>query len=154
MKETRHIKYTDGYKNILEEDAMFYTGITLDKDFVTEKVIHFKYGFMLIRAGFGSDGCSGPTIDDRTNIRGGTAHDGGYYLLRHGFPSKYKVVFDQMLKRLIEEDAEFVYKNKNFARIRKWFFKKVRSNYYRIAVEKFGDSAADPKNKRKVLLAP
>lgn len=138
MIETKQIKYTKGYKYMLEEDAWFYTGIVLDRDFTTRWVIHQKEGWMMIKKCFGYDGPSGPTLDDKTNMRGALAHDGLYYLFRHGFPVKYRKIADGMLKRMMIEDGAC----------------KVRASYYEWAVSKFAQSSADPKNARKILTAP
>lgn len=138
MEETRQIKYTKGYKYLLEEDALFYTGIILEEDFITKRVIHYKNGWMLIKEGFGWDGCSGPTYDDDTNMRGGLCHDGFYYLHRRGFPLKYRPIGDEKLRTLMIEDHA-------------WRF---RADYYKWSVQEFGNSSADPKNKRLILVSP
>lgn len=136
MEETKRIRYTKGYKYMLEEDAWFYTGIF--QEFVTKRVIHHKDGWMCIKEGFCWDGCSGPTYDDKTNMRAGLMHDGIYYLLRHGFPMKYRCIGDEKLKVLMIEDGSF-----------RW-----RACYYKYAVQYFGKGSAKPKNQRKLLIAP
>lgn len=137
-QETKQIKYTKGYKYMLEEDTLFYTGIILQEDFITKRVIHFKDGWMLIKEGFGWDGCSGPTWDDQTNMRAGLCHDGMYELHRCGFPLEYRCFSDEKLGRLMIEDKAL----------------SCRAKYYKFAVRKFGKSSALPKNQRKILIAP
>ena len=39
-------------------------------------------GILTIRCGYAWDGCSGPTIDDPTNMRAGLVHDALFQLLR------------------------------------------------------------------------
>lgn len=153
-QESKCVRYRAGFKYIMYEDTWIYTGIKLDEDFITDWVHHYRDGWMRGLAGFGFDGPSGVTIDDRCNMRGACFHDQGYYLLRHGFPQKYRVVFDLLLEKTMEQDAEVVYKDKRFANFRRWFQTKVRPSYYEYAVEKFGGSAADPKNIRPILIAP
>ena len=135
-EETKRIKYTKGYKYMLEEDAWVYTGIRYAM--MTKRVTHFADGWMLIKDGFGSDGPSGPTWDDKTNIRAGFIHDALYYLHRRGLPMCYRIVDDNLLEKTMIEDGA-----------PKW-----RAAYYKWAVQKFGQSSAEPKNKRKVLVAP
>lgn len=137
-KETKCIKYTKGYKYMLEEDAWFYTGIKPDQDFITKRVIHYTDGWMLIKEGFCWDGCSGPTWDDKSNMRAGLMHDGVYYLLRHGFSMAYRSIGDKKLRDLMIEDGAI----------------RARANYYQWAVSHFGKGSAEPKNQRVVQTAP
>lgn len=154
MQETKHIKYTSGYKYILEDDVWFFTNIYLTDDFHTNKIIHYKKGWMLIMKGFGWDGPSGITHDDKYNMRGALIHDAGYYLLRHNFNTIYRGRFDTFLKRVMKEDADYLLRNKKFTMLRKLFFNRIRPAYYKFAVKMFGKSSADPENKRKILIAP
>ncbi|MFB5622874.1 MAG: hypothetical protein ACE5RH_02670 [Nitrosarchaeum sp.] len=138
MKETNTIKYSKGYKYMLEEEAYIYTGIILKDDFITKRVIHFKNGWLLIKDGFGWDGASGIAYDDHTNMRASLMHDGMYYLLRHGFPMKYRIISDEMLKQLMITDGAIP----------------IRAKYYKWAVSHFGKGSADPQNQRKIIKAP
>lgn len=135
-EETMRIKYTKGYKYLLEEDAWFYTGIKYAM--MTKRVTHFADGWMLVNEGFGWDGCSGPTWDDKTNMRAGLAHDALYYLHRRGLPMIYRMDGDELLRKIMIVDGAPVW----------------RADYYKWAVKNLGQSSADPKNKRKVLVAP
>lgn len=136
--ESRCVKYTSGYKYMNEKDFWFYTAIILDDNFETRWVTHFTNGWCRIKKGFGWDGCSSLAIDDKTNMRAGLAHDGMYYLFRHGFPIKYRSRADNILKEFMVKDGA----------------SRLRAAYYRWAVRHFAKSSADPKNKRKILTAP
>lgn len=64
-------------------------------------------GKLIIKAGYAWDGCSGPTWDDSTNMRGGLVHDCLYQILRSGVvdPDKGKPVADKMLHDICVEDG-------------------------------------------------
>lgn len=103
------IKYREGYKYVLAEPY----SITFDYDFsdvpdISTDYIMFiaKEGTLLIRKGFAWDGCSGPTIDDKTNMRGGLVHDALYQLLRLGLlPAEYRHFADKVLKEICKKDG-------------------------------------------------
>lgn len=135
-EESRQIKYTSGYKYMLEEDAWFYTGLPVKM--ITKRVEHYSCGWMLVREGFGWDGCSGPTWDDKTNMRAGLVHDAFYYLHRRGMPMEYRRIGDRKLHDTMVADGA-----------PGW-----RAAYYRWAVSNFGKGSAEPKNLRVVKTAP
>jgi hypothetical protein len=72
-------------------------------------------------------------------MRGGFIHDVIYELLRHGLlPPEVKEIADEIL--------EFVCKGDDM-----WWW---RAEAWHIVVDKLADAAADPKNKKKVHIAP
>jgi len=90
-----------------------------------------------IYAGFMWDGCSGPTIDSKKNMRAGLVHDFLCYLMRQGLLDRsWHPNADKAFLKILEEDKFYA------------------SHPYYWAVSSFGGFASDPKNKRKVLTAP
>lgn len=129
------ISYSKGYKYQLKTTVVFHTAIRLSRDIETPLVALNADGWLIVKAGFAWDGCSGPTIDDRTNMRAGLAHDALYYLIRLGLLDiKWKDEADQLLYHLMICDGAY-----------KW-----RAKYYKWAVGRFGDKAASSKGIRKV----
>lgn len=134
----RTIKYARGYKYQLRENYLVQTRIHPERDIVTELVRLDRDGLMLIRKYFAWDGCSGPTWDDKTNMRGGLVHDAGAYLLRAGLldPSWLPVVNGELRRIMLEDGA--------------WPW---RARYYEKAVSLF-NGWARPESKRPILTAP
>jgi hypothetical protein len=86
-------------------------------------------GDLIINAGYSWDGCSGPTWDDKTNMRAGLVHDALYQLIREGrLAENHRKFADEELYRICREDGM------NF--IRAWLYLK--------AVRNFGAGAARP----------
>lgn len=124
------IKYCKGYKYQLREICFVKTNIRPDNDVRTCLVWLKKNGTLIIFKYFAWDGCSGPTIDDKTNMRAGLAHDALYYLMRVGALDKsFRRQADDELYRLMVEDGS-----------PKW-----RARLYRWAVVKFGRSSLEPR---------
>lgn len=146
------IKYKSGFRHQLVEDASTQTEIYPDEDILTDYIILLTSGLLTTKKGYAWDGPSGPCrwIADRLPkwlkrkylrciLPGSLFHDALFQLFRMG-----------LLKSLWFEQA-----NKEFRRINIecgmsrprvwWTFK---------AVQKASRSAADPKNKRKILTAP
>lgn len=100
------IKYREGYKYQLAETGVIQTSLRPEEDIVTEYINLTKAGIFTVKKGYAWDGCSGPTRDGKTNMRGGLFHDAGYQLLRMGLLSEdYRHVFDRILKELCLEDG-------------------------------------------------
>jgi hypothetical protein len=55
-------------------------------------------GNLVIREAYCVDGCSGPTLDDDSNMQAGWMHDGLYQILRLGKLAVTKKDFDKMRK--------------------------------------------------------
>jgi hypothetical protein len=63
-------------------------------------------GRVLIKAGYRWDGCSGPAIDRRTNMRCGLLHDFLYQLMRMSkLPQSYRKQADQLFRSLYRQDG-------------------------------------------------
>lgn len=100
------IKYRKGYKYQLAEtyslwtDFFEYTAYT--------QFIYLEKGLLTMLSGYAWDGCSGPTIDDHTNMRGGLVHDGTYQLIRLGYlPERCKASADKRLETMCIEDGMY-----------------------------------------------
>lgn len=110
-----HIKYREGYKYQLAEDYFCETRIRPPEDIVTDYIILRTNGIMIIKKGYAWDGCSGPTYDDDTNMRGGLGHDAKYQLMRMGLlPQSCRVIADQELREECIQDGMW--------RIRAWYY--------------------------------
>ncbi len=110
-------------------------GYTIDSPFVSL----LPAGLLIIRLGFGWDGASGPTIDTDTSMRGALVHDALYYLLRLGkLPQTERDVADEILSTICKEDGMY----------------SLRANAWEFILEYLGGAAADPKNSKKLHIAP
>ena len=128
MKGDR-IRYRRGYKYWLANDYRVQTGIRPDYPVETEFLSLTTDGWLTIRHGYAWDGCSGPTKDDRTNMRAGLVHDAGYQLIRDGWiDQKFKNAFDRELQKIMIEDGA----------------PEIRANYYFEGVHLGGASSAKP----------
>lgn len=134
------IYYRAGYKYQLARDYSIQLDLKLPTDIVTEYVIITKDGLMILKRSYAWDGCSGPTYDDKTNMRGGLVHDGGYQLMRLGLlPPEYKDIFDKLLRFICLEDGMW----------------KIRAWYYFEGVDHFAKYAAKQgSNPYPILTAP
>lgn len=133
------IKYCKGYKYQLREDYSLQTNVLPKEDIHTELVSLTKDGLLTIRKYFAWDGCSGPTIDDRTNTRACFVHDVFYYLMRMGMlDCLWREVIDSMLEDMMIEDGALP----------------IRAAYYHSAVHMLAGRCASPKSARKVYEAP
>ncbi len=96
------------YKYQVMQDISYKTKIRLDKAIRTKNgwVSLSKSGLLKIRAGYATDGPSGPTIDTKTFMRGATLHDGLYQLIRSGLlDKKYRKYADEALRDVCLEDG-------------------------------------------------
>lgn len=135
------IKYREGFKYQLAEPhvekvAVFPTDHIAHSDFI----VLSPAGDLIINAGYAWDGCSGPTWDDKTNMRGGLVHDCLYQLIREGLlPEDCRKSADEALYRICKEDG--------MNSVRAWLYFK--------AVRNFGAGAAKLKsNPYPVITAP
>lgn len=135
----KQIKYRAGYKYQLAEDYVIEIGI-LDYNIDTEYIKLTTSGTLTIKKGYAWDGCSGPTKDDKTNMRGGLVHDSLYQLLREGYlPEELRSVADAMLQSICIEDG--------MNRFRAWYYLEGVDHLALFAAKK----GADP---YPVLMAP
>jgi len=87
-------------------------------------------GDLHIKKGYCWDGCSGPTIDDPTNMRAGLIHDCLYQCMRTGLLDQdYRKYADGLFREICLIDG----------------MPKYRAWYYYHAVRKFAGSCARPK---------
>lgn len=134
-----HIKYKAGYKYQLVEDYHIKIGIYPEEHIKTKFIELTTDGLLTIRHGYACDGPSGPTIDTKTFMRGAFVHDALYQLMRMGLLSiVWRRQADKELRRLCLEDQMHP------ARVW-WVYKGVRVG---------ANSAALPKNKKKIHIAP
>ena len=142
------IKYREGYKYQLCEDYQYHTEFRpLKKIEVNGHIILDTDGLLIIRRGYAWDGCSGPTLDTKSNMRAGLIHDSLYQIGRNRdileqqgifLPYDYREKVDNVFKKILEEDG--------MNAVRRWtFFHAVRS---------FAGYAADPKHKKPIIEAP
>jgi hypothetical protein len=143
------------HKYTLKEDASFDTGI-VGFDVDTQFIRLFVTGLMVIRAGYGWDGPSGPTIDSSFTMQGSLVHDAGYDLIRANLLTmQLKGKFDALLYAQCIADAETV-SRRYPAPIRQivfWQSKKRFLAWYN-AVYYCAGFAADPENAPQILTAP
>jgi hypothetical protein len=139
MRETDHIRYCRGYKYQLREDAFFYTGIKPGLLAASELVTLHTDGLLHIRKYFAWDGCSGPTWDDRTNMRACLVHDALYYLMRIGeLDISFRMAVDALLRDFMIRDGSWP----------------IRAEYYEAAVNLCAGRQACANSVRKVYSAP
>jgi len=101
------MKYYANYKYILAEDEQYYTQICPLSPITTEFVQLDSNGLMTLKAGFPTDGPSGPSVDTKTFMRGAFFHDGLYMLLRknllHVEDARHEA--DKLLRKICREDG-------------------------------------------------
>jgi len=96
-------------------------------------------GLTAIFAGYAWNGASGPTWDTLNSMIGALIHDVGYQLIRLGLIApEYKEYFDQILHDICTEDGML----------------KIRADYWRWAVLKFGAGSTKPSAEPKEEIAP
>lgn len=125
------MKWKDGYKYQLYEDYTITIPIQPGQgEFTSGPFIRlYPTGLLKIKAGYAWDGCSGPTIDDKTNMTAGLVHDALYQLIRNDVLPEvpFRKMADDLLKKLCLENG--------MGSMRAW--------YYHLAVRKFGGSAIE-----------
>lgn len=132
------ILYKKGYKYQLRAEYVTAVSIKPTHDIETEFVQLTSDGKLTIAKNYAWDGCSGPTHDDMTNMRGGLVHDALYQLMREGQLSvSFRPEVDRLLKDICLEDG--------MCEIRAWV--------YHHAVAAFGKKFA-AKQSETVLSAP
>lgn len=139
MKTQKQIKYRAGYKYQLSEDYHIQLDWRPVEDIETEFIILTKTGEMTLKSGYASDGPSGPTYDTPSFMRGAFAHDALYQLMRMELlPPFWKEFADDLLKELCLEDGMY-----------SW-----RAAYVHFGVDQAAGFAIDPKNIKKIIIAP
>jgi hypothetical protein len=140
LREVPLLYYVGGYKFQSRNDMIYQVFIFPDEDIITDLIVLRKDGWLWVSKYFAWDGCSGPTIDTITNMRAGHAHDALYALFRMGKlnPATWRPQADWVLGDLMRRDGA--------SRARAWYYEK--------AVNTFAGWAADPKNAKRILVAP
>ena len=146
------MKFSKGYKYQLEEDFIIKTSILHpSKDnIVTPWIVLFYGGKLFIRKGYAWDGPSGPTwdsLDTESVMTPSLVHDAIYQLIRmEMLDPVWRDYADEMLGALMRKRAS------------KWrtirWLQVLRSRIWTRETKKFGGSAADPKNRRKIYEVP
>jgi hypothetical protein len=133
------IKYKAGYKYQLHESFSVWTKITAGINVKSDFIRLDCNGLLTILAGYAWNGCSGPTIDDKTNMRAGCVHDALYQLMEDGDLdlNVWRDDADRLFYDILREDGMLI----------------LRAKYYYFAVRQFGKGSATPKPE-KVLIAP
>jgi len=132
-------KSANHYKYQLHKEYCIQTNIKPKKDIhIDFMVVLCKTGLLRIAQGYCWDGASGPTIDDKTNMRASLVHDALYQLMRAKKLSiKHRKKADAIMKKLLLEDGMW----------------KFRAAYYYWAVRTFSKPFAKPQ-KEKIYTAP
>lgn len=132
------IQYKKGYKYQLHTDYRFKVNIPISREFKSDFLDCDLIGNVHVKKGYAWDGAT-CAIDTDTFMRGAMIHDVLYQLIREGSISQsYRTKADEILDIVLEYDGMGLF--------RRFYVKK--------ALALFGSKAADPKSKRKVLVAP
>jgi len=134
------IQYKKGYRFQTVSNYSVFIGIRPKKNVETQFLTLTSEGQLQIRSGYAWDGASGRvTIQTRTIMRGSLVHDALYQLCRMELLHKdFRELADIELKKICKEDGMW----------------SVRAWYVFEAVRWFGASSADPRNVKKVFIAP
>lgn len=123
----------------LVEDYQNQTIIMPDNDIGADLIELTTGGLLTIKKYYCSDGPSGPTIDTKSSLRGAFEHDAFFQLFRRGMlDHKWFDEVNNQLNVTCDEDG----------------MNDTRSDMWEWSLNRFGDKAADPKNRREVLTAP
>lgn len=132
------IRYRAGYKYQLAQDyaiKLLIVGCDVETDYLRLR----PDGWLTIREGYAWDGCSGPTIDTPSTMRGGLVHDALYQLIRLGKIDKgWRDLADDTFRWLLIDDGMW--------RWRAWLYWRAVSN---LAV-----GATRPSAERAIRTAP
>lgn len=122
MRSSGPVRYGEGYKYQLREDWWVDTGIKGCAARIVDGYDPFRPwisldqdGRLTVKEGYAWDGCSGPTWDDKTNMRGSLAHDALYQLMRAGkLGVDMRESADRVLRDLCLKDG--------MSRVRAWAY--------------------------------
>jgi len=133
------MKYRSGYKYQLAENETFIIPIDPFDDIKTEFIELSKNGVLVVRAGYAWDGPSGPALDTKNSMRGSLVHDAWYQLMRQRLLGGHcREIADDFLYDVLVADG--------MSKVRAWFWWR--------GVRRAAGYAADPKNVKKVHVAP
>jgi hypothetical protein len=137
--ENKHCHYKAGFKYQTALDYVMETGVKPEFDIETAYISLYKDGTLIIKQGYCWDGPSGPTIDTKNFMRGSLEHDAFYQLMREKhLPRSYRIKADERLYNVCREDGM------SYIRAQ-WVYRGVRVG---------GGSSTNPKNKKKMIVAP
>ena len=134
------IFYKQGYKYQLVEDCFLLTAIFPAKDISSDFITLSQTGLLTIKKGYAWDGPSAIAIDTLNFMRASLLHDALYQLMRTELLSKelFRKDADQLLFDICVADG----------------MSRVRAKLAYYAVRLLGDSFADSKSRKEVLIAP
>ena len=119
---------SEKYKYELTSKFMKYVKIH-DYSFLNKYIWITPEGGLMLGSGYQWDGCSGPTIDDKTNMQAGLVHDALYQLIRErGIPLSKRKEVDLIFYRLLIEDG----------------MNPIRAKIYYLSVRLFGKRYCKP----------
>ena len=137
VAESATIEYCAGYKYQLRANVYFFVGIKAPP--AVSELVELRDRWLLIRKYFCWDGCSGPTWDDKTNMRACLVHDALYYLMRIGqLDAGFRPVADSLLAEFMVRDGAW----------------RIRAAYYEKGVSFCGARNVCGDSVRPVLIAP
>ncbi len=166
-------KELHGYKYRVELEESVYINMVFDEPIIGNRYLRLSLcskpapasTLLSVKDGYMWDGPSGPTIDDRTNMRASLVHDVLYQAMREGlFDRSYRKAADQELRRLMIKDGlaqlvdpdlpQSLGKKHNTRFNRAWV--RTRAQAYYMAVRVFGKKSSMPeKNPRgKIVVIP
>ena len=133
------VHFTSGYKYQLTKDATL-SGLHLPVDGPREsRFLALGPSSITLKAGYASDGPSGPAIDTASFMRGAFFHDGLYQAIRvMWLPPETREYADKLLRQICLADG--------MNPIRAWWV------YHGVRLG--GGPAADPKNRKRVRVVP
>ena len=103
------MKYRElrGWKYELLETETLNINTVIGHDIETEYInYYFATGRLFVEPRYAWDGASGPTWDDKTNMRASLIHDALYQLIREGhLDIKWRKRADELLRDIFIEDA-------------------------------------------------
>lgn len=140
-----HISYRKitQYKYQVMETCRFDTALRPAEEVFEPKppvrtYIHLsKEGMLTISEGYAWDGPSGPTIDTKNFMRGSLVHDALYQMIRQkALGMEHRLYADQLLRQMCRTDGMSAF----------------RALIVYLGVHWFGASAAQPKNKKDIVI--
>lgn len=129
----KYIKYKKHCKYKLKQTERIDTEIDVDTH---NGFISLDRSRLIILEGYAWDGASGPTIDDKTNMRGSLIHDALYQLMREGLLDRaWRKYVDRLFHQICIEDG--------MNRFRAWYYYRA----VRIFSRKYSFPQNDPNGK-------
>lgn len=138
--ETNGIAYRSGYKYQLAKTYTIGINIKPKKSIITNFIDLTMTGTLTIFDGYAWDGPSGPVIDTKENMRASLIHDALYQLMRYRklTAKAHKIKADKLFRKICIEDG----------------ISRMTAHIYYLGLRLGGKPATDPKNKKKIHIAP